>query len=329
MSFAVGGLTVYGYGLSVALAAALALLLARVTFRRAGLKPDTLSWVAVLAAPLGLICARVTYALIYWDMVTWGGVDGLWRLTDGGFLLYGAALGVALAAWLAAKITRQRAAAVWDGLAAPAALMIALCRLAEGLTGQGKGWYVADWFSPDTPMSLFHPADVSWAQRFPFAVTDMYGEWAWAVFVLEALVGLALFAALWRVSPGREGLKALLLTLLYATTQIWCEAMREDAVVRWGFVRANQVFSAAAVAAVLLICQLMTPRRLRRPLGIASAWLGVLSGAGIVIAMEFAVEQKIVPLRWMTTDLCFAALGLGCLVMTLSVLPAWRLAEKG
>ena len=170
MSFAWGGLTVYGYGLAVAMAAAVALGLAAWTFKRAGLRAGTLSWVALLAVPLGLAGARLLYARMYWELITWDGLSGLWRLPGGGFMLYGALIGVLLAAWLAARLTKQNAALLLDALAAPAALMIALCRLAEGLAGQGYGWYVADWFSPETPMSLFHPANISWAQRFPFAV---------------------------------------------------------------------------------------------------------------------------------------------------------------
>lgn len=322
MSFAIGGVTIYGYGLAVAMAAALSLGLAGWTFRKAGLRAGTLSWFALLAVPLGLVGARLLYARMYWEMITWGGLDGLWRLPGGGFMLYGALVGSLLAAWLAAKITGQKAAPLLDALAAPAALMIALCRLAEGLAGQGYGWYVTDWFNPETPMSLFHPENISWVQRFPFAVQDMYEEWAWAVFVLEALLALVLLALVWRAGK-RPGWKALLFLLIYAAGQIWCEAMREDAVVRWGFVRANQVFGAATVAAVLAICWAKLPGK-GHGARVFRGWLGVLSGAGIVIAMEFAVEQKIPFLRWMTTDLCFVVLGLGCLLMILSVLPVWR-----
>lgn len=171
-------------------------------------------------------------------------------------------------------------------------------------------------------MSLFHPEQYDWALRFPFAVQDMYKEWSWAVFVLEALVALIILAVLLFTKPRRPGWKALLLLMLYATSQIACEAMREDAVVRWGFVRANQVFGLIGVVAAVSIGSIRLPRGEKKTL--VMAWLGLVIAAGLVVAMEFAVEQKIPFLRWMTTDLCFAVLCIGCLLMLWSTLPLWR-----
>lgn len=313
------GLTFYPYGAAVALSAALSLLIAGRACRMAGLRAGTLSWAALLMLPLGFLGARLLFYVNYKPLIR-----GFFLTADGGFMLWGAALGALVGACLAALITRQSAGRLLDALAAPAALMIALCRLAEGLAGQGYGWYVADWFSPYTHMSLFPTERFGWAQRFPFAVMDMYEEWAWAVFVLEALLALAGMALLMRLRPRRPGWKALLLMLLYGASQIWCEAMREDAVVRWGFVRANQIFSVAAVAAALAVCCLRLPREPGRLRRVLLSWAGVLAGSGLVIAMEFAVEQKIVFLQWMTTDLCFMVLGLGCLMMLGAALPVWR-----
>lgn len=319
MSWQIGGCTVYAYGLAVAVSAALALLLSRWTLFA---RPGTRSWLAVLGVPLAVIGARALYAACSWAQLTMDGVATVFRLTSGGFMLYGAALGLLAAVALTARITRQSFGMLLDGLAAPAALMLALCRLAEGLARQGFGWYVADWFSPDTTMSLFHPENFAWAERFPFAVQDLYHEWSWAVFTLEALIAVALLIVMLRTKPRRPGWRALLLALLYGASQLFCEALREDAVVRWGFIRANQVFSAFVLVAVVVICQTKVSRK-DRPL-ILRAWLGLLTGAGVVIAMEFAVEQKIPFLRWMTADVCFGVIALGAAWMAAWALPLWR-----
>ena len=100
-AFTLFGLTVYPYGLSVAAAAALSLLLAGAQVRRAGLKPGTLSWFAPLAVPLAVLAARAAYCLICFDWFLQKGVGYFFHLTEGGFVLYGALAGGLLAAWLA------------------------------------------------------------------------------------------------------------------------------------------------------------------------------------------------------------------------------------
>lgn len=314
------GLTVYPYGLAVALSAVVALLAAGVLARRACLRQGTLSYLALLAVPLAVLLARALYCLICMDF------GDFFRLTEGGFALYGAMLGVLLAAFLTARITGQTFARLADVLAAPAALMIGLCRLAEGLVGQGYGRYITDWFDPDYGMSLFHPADTSFFQRFPFAVRDMYDEYSWAIFVLEALFALAICLVLLRVRKREPGSKALLFVLLYAASQALCEGLREDAVLRWGFVRVNQILSAVAVAAVLLICCLRLPEKRRHRARMARAWCGTLAGMLLVIAMEFAVEKKIVFLEFLPMDVCYFITALAGALMVVSILPVWKRA---
>lgn len=325
-AFTLFGLTVYPYGLSVAAAAALSLLLAGAQVRRAGLKPGTLSWFAPLAVPLAVLAARAAYCLICFDWFLQKGVGYFFHLTEGGFVLYGALAGGLLAAWLAARVTRQSFARLADALAAPSALMIALCRLAEGLVGQGYGRYVTDWFDPESGMSLSHPEDTSFFQRFPFAVCDMYDEYSWAIFVLEAIIALVICVAVARTRERAPGGRALLFLLLYAASQALCEGLREDAVLRWGFVRVSQIISAVVVAAVLLICCVHLPQwRARRGL-IAGAWCGTLCGMLLVIAMEFAVEKKIVFLEFLPMDVCYLITALAGVLMVCSILPVWRRA---
>lgn len=323
-TFSLCGLTVYGYGLALGCAAALCLALAARFFRRAGLRAGSLSLFAVLALPLGVLCARVLYCLIRFNWFAAKGFPYLFHLTEGGFVLYGAMGGCALAALLAARLTHQSAARMMDALSVPAAVMIALSRLAEGLAGQGYGWYVEDWFDPDMGMSLFHPEQYDVLLHFPFAVQDSYEEWRWAVFVIEALIALAIAVTLWRMKPRRDGGRALLLTLMYASMQALGESLRQDAVLRWGFVRISQVLSAVLVAAVLLACCLRAPRGNGKR--IAGCWVATLCAMLLVIAMEFALEKKIVFLEWLPMDVCYVVMALSCVGLILAVRPMWALA---
>ena len=324
--FTIFGLPVYLYGAVLAVTAAAALFW---TARNARAHGDTeaVSWMAVLSVPLGLIFGRAGYLLARWEWASQQDLSTYFRVTDGGLMLYGALAGVVLAAWLAAKLAHASFPALLDDMAAPGAMTIAVMRLAEGPLGLGFGWSVADWFDPEMGMSVFALEDVSFLQRFPFAVLDYCEDWVWAVFVLEALIAVGIMIVLLRTKASQPGRRALLFLLLYACTQVLGESMRQDDVLKWGFVRVNQILGGLAAAGVLLYCCVRAARRAsvsaRR---IALSWAGLLASAGLVIAAEFMLEKKIVFLEFVPMDMCHVIMALACAGMIASVLPMWRRA---
>lgn len=324
-TFSLGGVTIYGYGAAVALAAVLALVLAHFQVRRAGLKSATLSTFALLALPLCLLLSRLAYCLIRLGWFTQKGAGWFFNFTSGGYVLYGALAGGLIAAYLASRLTRQSFGRVCDALAAPTALLIGLSRLAEGLADEGFGWDMETWFSADSGMSLFHPEDPASLFFFPLGYyREAWDTWYFATFVFAALIALVICVILLRVRPRFDGDRTLLLLLLYGAMQALCESMRQDSVLRWGFVRSSQVISAVVVAAVLLIyCRRMTagPGRKAR---IARSWIELLCGMLVIIAMEFCVEKKIVFLEWVPTDVCYLIMSLACVGLILCVLPIRR-----
>ena len=316
----------YPYGLCVAGAALLALVLMQATGKRFSLKGGTVSWFAVLAVPLGVLCARIGYALVRLDWMRAKGFAFFLQFQKGGFMLFGAAAGVLLAALITAKVTRQRFASILDAAAAPAALLIALGRMAESLVGLGYGSDIEMWFDPFNESSVIAWEDPSILYRFPFATLDYYESWRFSIFFLEALAALAICVILLTRKRRAAGGQAALMALLYAACQVILESMRKDAVLTWGFVRANQLFSVLTVAAVLLICCLLLPRRDRTRLRIGGAWAAVVLCVGVVIAMEFALDQKIGFLKWMRMDMCYGVIALACLGFLLAVAPLWKRA---
>ena len=313
-------MTIYPYGLCVAGAAAVSLLLAAFLMKKTTLRPGTLSWFALLAVPLCFLGARLGYCLCTLDWFLYVGLEFFFSFTEGGYILYGALLGGVAALGLTALITRQSAGCLADALAAPAAVMIALCRLAEPLANEGFGWGMAYWFRKGAGMSMFALEDPSFFLRFPFGVQNAWGEWHWAVFLLEAVIALVICAVLLRMKPAADGGKAWLFLLMYAAMQALCESMRQDSVLTWGFVRCSQVISAVAVGLVLAMCAI----RLKRFLPLA--WAGILACMGVVMAMEFALEKKIQFLFWMPMDLCYLVMAAACLGMIFIVKPLWRKA---
>ena len=326
VSFTLGSVTVYAYGLAVALSAVVALLVAGLQMKQAQIKTGTLSWFALLALPLGLIFARLAYCLIRFGWFFQKGVDWLFQLTDGGFVLYGALLGGFLAALCAARLTKQSAPKLLDALAAPAALMIALCRLAEGLADEGYGWDMEEWFASESGMSLFCPEDPERWFFFPLGhYRESWDTWYWAVYIAEALIALVIFIALLRTHTKRPGNKAATFLLLYASMQALGESMRQDSVLRWGFVRVSQVLSAVVVVGVLLYwCVKARPGSGR---AMVKSWIGMLCCMLLIIAMEFGVEKKIVWLEWLPVSGCYLIMGIACLGLIVSVLPMRKRTE--
>ena len=277
--FTVLGKPVTAYAVGLALAVLLGLLLLWWTSRRAKLKDGTASTLGLLAIPLGLIGARLFYVVTQYYFFEEIGFENAWKLWQGGFALWGAVGGVALAALITAKITGQKAAALLDACAAPAALTIAVSRFAEYFSGEGIGLYVEDW------VKVF--------RFFPFAVQNEFGEWYWAVFMLEGLVALAILAAVLR-KERPAGDTARLFLILYSAAQVFLESLRRDGCLKWQFVRVSQL-TAAIVLGLLIIAAIIRRSRAAQKLPSLEALIALCAGfavcIGLCIWMEFAIDK--------------------------------------
>ena len=314
-AFHLGPVTFYSYGLVLAASAALAFALTARQGKKQGLKPGTVS-----------LFARIGYCLVMLDWLLAQGFEFIWQFSRGGYMLYGAMLGGILAGALTAKITRQPLGGILDAAAAPTALMIAVCRIAEPLVNLGYGYDIEEWFDPFEEKCMVAWEDPSVLFRFPLGEQNYYGVWCFAVYLPEAITALVIFFLVLCAKKCRAGGKALLFLILYAGTQVFWESMRQDAVLKWGFVRANQLFSAIALLIVLILCWRLLPASQRRPSLFWKSFAGLLLSAGLVMVMEFALEQKIGFLTWMRMDLCYLVMAFSCLGLIFSVLPVWKKA---
>ena len=321
-NLAIGGATVYPYGICAAAGAAVMLLWAYAGTKAHG-ERKALEYFALLALPLGLALAHLSYCLCDLDWIS----DCFWEtvadFTGGGYLLYGALVGMLLSLGAACRLTGRNFAVLADRLAAPFLMFAAVLAAGDGLVGAGYGWKVEDWFQAETGMSLFTLQDVSFFSRFPFAVKDYYYGYAnWAVFLPVSLF-LAVMAVL-VANPGRRtgraGGTAVLAGTVYACVRILYESLRQDDILKWGFVRVNQILSAVLLMALLLLCFATTGRReAAGKTGNLAKSLALFAGGALLVgAMEFALEKKIGFLEWMPMDLCYVFSTLGCLLLFFS-----------
>ncbi len=294
------------FALCVVIAAFLGLGMLWFSSRRSGLKKGTAGTLALLLPPLGLLFARVFYVLAG---LGWYEEIGLVRalyLWEGGYAMWGALLGFALAALLASLLAHERASVLLDACAAPAALFIALCRLAAWpFSGEGLGRLV------DSD-SLFC--------RFPFAVQDEAGEWRWAVFLLEFVIALVILHFL-LASRRKDGEKAGLFLILYGASQILCESLHGNAgkMVWHQFVRVPQLMSALVLAA-LFIAGAVRRIRASSPVRLSGRRIAELSlflfhGLALVIAMEFARDKSLMLPAWV----CGLIIADGCFMIGYAV----------
>ncbi len=320
------GLKVYPYGLSIALAAGLGFLLMYAQAEKAGIKNDSVSYFALFALALCPLLARAGWCLASFGWVSQQEALFFFHFTRGGFMFYGALAGCLLAAWLTAKVTKQGVGVILDAAAAPAALTLCLSRLAENLVHQGFGRNIYDWFDPWMEQSMISLEEPDFFFRFPFGMVDRYGEWNWNIACLEAIAALVILVICLRVKSRRSGAKFCLGSLCYAAFQVSLESMRQDAVLRWGFVRVNQILSGVVIVLVMVCCMRLAAGKPNARKQFLCALFGTLPLMGVAMAMEFALEKKIGFLTWMRMDVCYVVMVLSCLMMVWLCLPLWRTA---
>lgn len=322
-----GDLRIYPFGLFMAPLIFVALLITSRSMSKARLSRNTASWFAFLSIPLCFVFARVGYCLFVIDQII-GDNDFLFvfRLNEGGFLLWGAILGGITAACLTSRITHQPAWKIMDSAAVSACLLIAAGRLICGffMKNQGIGFAISDWFNTEwmdpeeadyaNRFSLLVIEDYSFFERLPFAVQNSYGTYCWAIFIPEAL--WSVITAI-KVSRSKRllGRKTMLFIVMYASGQIVLESMLRGEVLHlpWlGFVKANQILCAIAIVIVIIICigQLDYKDRFKNALVSIAMLVPAIS---LIVVMEFAVfEKKISLIQHWPSDVCHLIMAIGC-----------------
>lgn len=269
-----GPLTLTGWGVSVALGLGAAALLTMFLGRKH--LSSTLS--LILSASVGgILGGRILYCLAAMDLVQvyYGGIAFLPKMWLGGFTLYGAVLGAIAATALYAAARKKPLAPLMSLLAPGGALVLMVERFAEALTDQGLGDYIFD-------ESLAF---------FPVTVTSSWGDLQVPVFFYEGVMASVLLAVSLIHCRKQSGWE--IFTVLLALSQIFLESLREDEFICYGFVRFNQLASAAVLAVLLFI-------RIRRQVKTNGRWtlwaalriLLSLMGAGMVILLEFALDKS-------------------------------------
>ena len=312
-SITILGGTAYLYGIFIAAAALIYLLLMGVTGYRRGLPVGSVRVFGVLAVPLGILFSRLVFCLLnlslFIDMY-----ENPWlmlRFFDGGMSMAGLLLGLMLAAWIAALLMKVRIGKLFDVMALPLGLFIAICRAGEYFTELGVGKVVEEGLLTRHMPWLF--------------LTETMGagtEYRFAVYGYEAVAGILIF--LWMLCLNhslrknkdvRSGDLSLVFFALYGAAQVILESMRDDGHMLIIFLRVSQVF---AVFLTLIAAGVFTARyiaiRRRVDLRVFISWVLLLLCVAAGVLLEFSLDGR---LTWGTPTLLrdYGLMAVACVIL--------------
>lgn len=269
----------YGIWIMAGLLAFAALLVWQTEDHRRHALPAALT--AIIAMVAGVVGAKIGYVLMQLDGTLFSdGPAAFVQFDKGSFSYFFGAAGVFGGVWLSARLFKLPVKR-WMNLSAPCtAVLIGLLRAGEKHLGTvGVGRFVQEG---------------SWFARFPFAVTNSYGEYLYAVFYLEALFALALAVILLLCRSGKWfDHRMLLCAFFLAVPQMLSESLRARCM-RWGFVRVEQLLCGLLMLGLLVYScmrmsgQLTAVRRFWR----AGAAVLALVCVGL---LEYALDKTGIP----------------------------------
>ena len=250
--------------------------------------------IGCLGTVFALIGAKLLYYLAKIDfMVMNGWLTSLVDLTAGTFSYYGGVAGFCLGVILTARLTRQKPMKLLDAFAPAGLLLAALARFGEYfLDGVG----IRDMWYWEHPEQCF----------FPLAVSNEYGEWFYAVFMLEGLLTLCVLLLCLTCFKQKRFLRSLFYMCLI---QILCESLRPDSFT-WLFVKVEQLLCMLVCAGIVLVYCLKTS-------GVRARYMPFLlcfPVAGLFVLLEFAFNGKIQLSHVLSYGLMFVGLAALCVI---------------
>ncbi|MDR3085182.1 MAG: prolipoprotein diacylglyceryl transferase [Christensenellaceae bacterium] len=220
IAFTLFGRPIFWYGILVASAVLLGILLAAREAKRREIEPDSILDLALLTIPLAIVFARLYYVAFEWPRYAsdpWS-ILYIWQ---GGIAVYGSIIGGLIALLIFAK---WRKIGFWTlaDIAVPSLVL-----------GQAIGRW-GNFFNQEAYGRAISDPSLQW---FPFAVyiqaleNTPQGPWHYATFFYESVSCFVIFALLYFVFRKRvkqDGNLFLIYLLLYGVERAFVEGLRTD-----------------------------------------------------------------------------------------------------
>lgn len=250
--FGIEGWNVAWYGVIIAAAMVLGVLLAIYRAKRAGLKSDLIFDFAFVAIPVAIVCARLYYVVFEWESYK-NDLLSIFKIWKGGLAIYGGVLGGLLAAYLFCRHHKLPLFFFLD-LAVPSLVLgQAMGRWGNFVNQEAFGNLVTD-------PSL---------QFFPYAVyIEALSQWHQATFFYESTWNLCLLILMLFVSrkKPKAGTLTCMYFVIYGVGRFWIEGLRTDSLYVIPGLRASQLLSLILIGTGIGLYFLMVRKgKLDRP----------------------------------------------------------------
>ncbi|MBQ7884809.1 MAG: prolipoprotein diacylglyceryl transferase [Clostridia bacterium] len=249
--FSIFGLNIKFYGILMATAMLVGVLLACHNAKKRGLTADNIYVLALFILPLAVIGARLVYVLGADRTYSFLEVFKIW---EGGMSIYGGIIGGALGVLLFCIVYKKKFLDIAD---------IACVSL---ILGQAIGRW-GNFFNQEVYGNVV--TNPSW-QWFPFAVMLDNGEWHYALFFYEFLINLAIFAILMLIFKKTEkrGLVTSVYLISYGTIRFLLEPLRvaEYNLMLFGIKLSSLISAFAVLAGIVCLVLIYTKSKRRKGL---------------------------------------------------------------
>ena len=274
------GIRIYSFGLYCMIGAVVSVAAIWILCRFMKTKKGTDGLLSLLSVVFGIVCSRITYFLL--DIPISGGMPvHVWfRISAGGFSLFGMISGTFLASWLYSRLTGQSSRKMLDIVSCAVPLMIAAERL-------GERYF--EGFDISRPILAGNfPDNTFLAYKDTYYEDIVYLE----TYFLAGICAIALFLVLvffLTRSGRREGDTWILFMILCGTGGVLLESLRDDRFLEFSFVYFQQIIAMLLLIAGVVMAGLRTEKRKKKLFAAAGISLPVC--VLVCIAAEFAFDR--------------------------------------
>ena len=229
VAFTIGGVSIYWYGVCIAVGLCLALVFA---FRHSiefGVDPDSMVDVILIGIVLGIVSARAYYVAMapfkyesIWEMIA---------IRDGGLAIYGGIIGACIAVVIYSRKKKQNFSLLMDTASMSIVFGQIMGRWGNFFNREAFGDYTNNLFAMQLPVSAVRANEIT-QKMWDHVVTVNGVEYIQVhpTFLYESLwnVGVLLFLFWFRKRKKFNGEVFLMYLIGYGLGRIWIEGLRTD-----------------------------------------------------------------------------------------------------
>ena len=240
VAFTIFGLDIMWYGVLMASAMVLCVILALREGKRVNISEDDILNLAIFAIPCGLLGARLYYVIFNWSWYS-ENLSEILNFRGGGMAIHGALIGGILAGFIYTKVKKINFFKMADTVMIGIPLGQAIGRWGNYINGEAHGG----------------PTDLPWG-----IMVD--GVKVHPTFLYESIWDLGIFIFLWcfRKKKTYEGQLAIIYLILYSIGRFFIEGLRTDSLMI-GPLRMAQVISLVTIIVCVILHKILSKKKNR------------------------------------------------------------------